>query len=142
MTHTSLDGGVVAPGEGHVVQVLGHTYYYKATSSDTFVFETLDPAGTFVPLHVHTTQDEFIYVLEGTFTLHLADQQLTAPQGALIKLPRGVPHAYYNNTDQSARGLFWVVPAGKLQALFDVLDGMPPGDDVVTVSAAHDVQFV
>lgn len=142
MTNIPLEGGVVGPGEGHVVHVLGHTYYYKATSSDTFVFETMDPAGTFVPPHVHPTQDEFIYVLEGTFDLQLDGQKLTAEQGALIKLPRGVPHAYYNNTDQPARALFWVVPAGKLQALFDVLDGMPPSEEVVKVSAEHDVQFI
>lgn len=142
MTVTSLEGGIVGAGAGQVVQVLGHTYYYKAASNETFVFETLDPAGTFVPLHVHPTQDEFIYVLEGQFDLQLDDQKLTAATGALIKLPRGVPHAYYNNSDQPARALFWVTPAGKLQALFDVLNGMPPGEEVLRVSAEHDVQFL
>ena len=33
------------------------------------IVQTFDPPGTFVPLHVHPKQDEFIYVLEGVFAL-------------------------------------------------------------------------
>ena len=36
-------------------------------------------------------------------------------------MPRGVPHGYFNKSDAPARALFWVSPAGKLEALFDAL---------------------
>ena len=57
--------------DGTVWSILGHTYYPKNHSEGCFAFETYDPPGTFVPPHVHPTQDEFIYMLEGTFDLYL-----------------------------------------------------------------------
>ena len=38
----------------------------KSHSENCFLFETYDPPGAFVPPHVYPTQDEFIYMLEGT----------------------------------------------------------------------------
>ena len=49
--------------------VLGHTYLSKVESSSSFAWLSLDPAGTGVPPHVHPTQDEHIYIMEGVFTL-------------------------------------------------------------------------
>ena len=47
----------------------GHRYWLKSDCASCFCFETLDPPGTFVPLHIHPRQDEFIYVLAGEVTL-------------------------------------------------------------------------
>ena len=38
----------------------------------------------------------------------------TYPPGDLVRMPRGIPHAYHNNGDAPGRALFWVSPAGKL----------------------------
>ena len=46
----------------------------KAEGANAFAFETYDPPGTFVPPHVHPTQDEFIFVLENEFDLYLDGQ--------------------------------------------------------------------
>src|SRR5207247_7517979 len=74
----TLPAGITPPGSGKANasedvswNILGHVYWLKAQSDDCFAFETLDPPGTFVPPHVHPTQDEFIYMLEGTFDLYL-----------------------------------------------------------------------
>jgi hypothetical protein len=48
---------------GGRLEHFGHTYWLKADSKDCFIFETLDPPGTFVPPHNHPTQDEYIYML-------------------------------------------------------------------------------
>ena len=69
-----LPKGITLAKEGmhkKVWNVLGHTYTMKAASASSFAFETFDPPGTGVPPHVHPTQDEHIYVLEGMFTLYL-----------------------------------------------------------------------
>ena len=66
-----LPKGITLANEGRVWNVLGHTYWSKAASDTSFAFETYDPPGTGVPPHVHPTQDEHIYVLEGIFTLYL-----------------------------------------------------------------------
>ena len=113
MVETVLPPGISRAGDGQdgvTWNVLGHTYFLKALSTGCFCFETLDPPGTFVPLHIHPRQDEFIYMLEGTFDLQLGDAKLQARPGDLVRMPMGVPHAYYNDTASATRALFWVSP--------------------------------
>ena len=140
-----LSAGITPAGEGvdgTVWNVLGHTYWLKAEAEGCFAFETLDPPGTFVPPHVHPTQDEFIWVLEGTFDLRLGDRRAQARPGDLVRMPMGVPHAYYNNGDRPARALFWVTPARRLRALFDALHDLTDIDEMVRLSALHEVNFL
>jgi quercetin dioxygenase-like cupin family protein len=145
MVERALSAGISRAGEGQdkvVWNVLGHTYYLKALGSSCFCFETLDPPGTFVPLHIHPRQDEFIYVLEGTFDLQLGDRKLQAGPGDLVRMPMGIPHAYYNNSQATARALFWVSPAGRLKELFDQLHNLTDMHEAVRLSALHEVEFV
>lgn len=140
-----LPKGVTLAGEGmrrKVWSVLGHTYWMKAVSDTSFAFETYDPPGTGVPPHVHPTQDEHIYVLDGVFTLYLDGEWTTAGPGDTVLMPRNLPHAYYNRSESPTRGLFWVSPTGRLPALFDQLHELTDTDEVVRRSAAHDVQFL
>ena len=71
--------------------ILGHTYWLKAECDSCFISETLDPPGTFVPPHIHPTQDEFIYMLEGTFDLYLDGTWTQARTGDLARTPKGLP---------------------------------------------------
>jgi quercetin dioxygenase-like cupin family protein len=140
-----LSAGITRAGESEDAaawNVLGHTYYMKAQGESCFCFETLDPPGTFVPLHIHPKQDEFIWVIEGTFDLQLGDQKLQARPGDLVRMPIGIPHAYYNNSKVPTRALFWVSPAGKLRELFDRLHNLADIDEAMRLSALHDVDFV
>jgi hypothetical protein len=57
-------------------------------------------------------------------------------------MPRGIPHAYYNNTDAPTRALFWVSPAGKLKELFDQLHDLTDIAEAIRISARHEVDFV
>ena len=68
---TPAGSGKAGHAQEVVWNILGHTYWLKAESDGCFIFETLDPPGSFVPPHIHPTQDEFIYMLEGTFDLYL-----------------------------------------------------------------------
>jgi quercetin dioxygenase-like cupin family protein len=140
-----LAAGITLAGEGQdgvAWNVLGHRYFLKAECESMFCFETFDPPGTFVPPHVHPTQDEFIYVLEGVFDLRLGDADRQVRPGDLVRMPRGVPHAYYNNQDVPARALFWVSPARRLRALFDRLHNLQDLDEAVRLSREHDVDFL
>jgi quercetin dioxygenase-like cupin family protein len=49
-----------------------------------------------VPPHVHPTQDEHIDVLEGGLTLYVDGRWETAGPGDTVRMPRNIPHAYYN----------------------------------------------
>jgi quercetin dioxygenase-like cupin family protein len=139
----TLQPGVVGADDGRVVDVLGHTYTYQAYSEVIFAFRTYDPPGTGIPAHIHPHQDEFILVLEGEYRLRLGDAEVFARPGELVVLPRGIPHAYFNNSDTDpARAMFWVNPAGKLRELFEALATMAEGTDVVELSRRHDVDFI
>ena len=54
-------GGVTAAAdglEGTFWNVVGHTYTPKMLSESAFVWHAIIPAETFVPPHIHPTQDE------------------------------------------------------------------------------------
>lgn len=145
MSTNSLEAGITPAGQGQAEvtwNILGHKYYLKAVCETTFSFETYDPPGTFVPPHIHPTQDEFIYVLEGQLDLRLGDENVKAQPGDLVRMPKGIPHAYYNNSQTPTRALFWVSPAGKLKALFDALHNLEDVDEVVRLSGEHAVDFL
>ncbi|MEM7024592.1 MAG: cupin domain-containing protein [Pseudomonadota bacterium] len=145
MIERALAAGITRAGEGQdstVWNVLGHTYYQKALCESCFCFETLDPPGTFVPLHIHPKQDEFIYMLEGTFDLQLGEEKVKANAGDLVRMPMGIPHSYANNTESATRALFWVTPAGKLKELFDQLHDLTDVHEVIRLSALHEVEFI
>lgn len=144
------DDGQLAPGitengkgfEDVRWNILGQIYFPKATCDSTFAFETNSEPGQFVPVHIHPTQDEFILVQEGELALKLDGVWTKAKAGDLVRMPRGIPHGYFNKSDKPARALFWVSPAGKLEELFEQLDEMTDVEAIVKVSAEHDVDFL
>ena len=140
-----LEKGITPDGEGHGGKrwnILGQVYLPKASSDATFAFETNTAPGQFVPVHVHPTQDELILVQEGELDLKLDGEWTKARVGDLVRMPKGVPHGYFNNSDGPVRALFWVSPARKLEALFERLHDMTDTDEVVRVSADHEVEFL
>jgi quercetin dioxygenase-like cupin family protein len=46
------------------------------------------------PPHVHTREDEAIYVVAGTIAVRIGDETREAPAGSFAWMPRGVPHAW------------------------------------------------
>ncbi|WP_439574998.1 cupin domain-containing protein [Phreatobacter sp.] len=140
-----LDKGITAAGTGFAGRtwnILGQVYYPKAVCGSTFAFETNSDPGQFVPVHVHPTQDEFILVQEGVLDLKLDGEWLQAKAGDLVRMPRGIPHGYFNKSDKPARALFWVSPSRKLEALFTALDNLADPAEVVRLSALHEVDFL
>lgn len=137
-----LNGGITEKGAGTELNILGQTYYIKAHCDSTFAFETNSEPGQFVPVHIHPTQDEFILVQEGELDLKLDGNWTKARAGDLVRMPMGVPHGYFNKSDKPAKALFWVSPAGQLKELFEELHEMTDTDEVVRVSALHDVDFL
>ena len=140
-----LDGGITRDGdgiEGIEWNILGQRYFPKADCEAAFAFETNSEPGQFVPVHIHPTQDEFILVQEGELHVKLDGVWSVARAGDLVRMPRGVPHGYFNKGDVPARALFWVAPAGRLRALFEQLHDMTDVEAVVRVSAEHDVDFL
>jgi quercetin dioxygenase-like cupin family protein len=79
------------------------------------------PARTLAaPLHRHTREDEYSYVLEGRMGALLGDEVLLGQPGDLIFKPRGQWHTFWNAGDQPARILEIISPAG-FERFFDEL---------------------
>ena len=100
------------------------------------------PDGTFVPPHIHPTQDEFVYVLSGRYDLWLDGKDFTAKAGDLVRMPRGIPHGIFNKSGATATSLFWVTPTRSLKTLFDRIHQVPDPAEVVRIAAEHDVNFL
>ena len=128
--------------EGLSWNILGQTYVPKQLSESSFSWHALLPPGTFVPPHIHRTQDEFIYVLEGKFDLILDGKEATAGAGDLIRLPMKVMHGLFNKSDQPIKALFWVSPTRKLFELFQKIHNVPDPAEVTRLSALHEVDFL
>ena len=125
-----------------VWNILGQTYKPVALSDSSFAFHTLFPVGTFVPPHIHPTQDEFIHVLSGQFELMLDGQSAQANAGDLVHLPIGLPHGIWNRTQGNVVALFWVSPSRGLYDLFTKLHNLTDPAEVVRLSATHEVDFL
>ena len=94
------------------------------TDGDLAIFEqtSLSP-GRGTPLHIHHSQDEIFYVLEGNYYFQVGDQQFELKTGDSIFLPRKVAHAW---TQVSPTGKMTVIvqPAGKLEDFFVTVAGL------------------
>lgn len=122
--------------------ILGQTYVPKSLSPSSFSWHATFPPGTFVPPHIHHTQDEFIYVLEGTLDLFLDGAETKADPGDLVCMPQGIPHGIFNKSDQPAKCLFWVSPTAMLWELFQKIDKVPDPEEVIRLAAQHEITFL
>jgi len=143
----SLTAGITKAGtgtDGIIWNILGQIYVPKSVSAGSFSWHATFPPGTFVPPHIHPTQDEFIYMFEGRFDLVLDGKDFIATAGDLIRLPMGIPHGIFNKSDQPVKCFFWVSPTGKLYDLFWAIHSMKEQSpaEVVALSAKYEVIFL
>ena len=140
-----MTAGITKAGtgiDGIVWNILGQTYVPKQLSEASFSWHATFPPGTFVPPHIHPTQDEFIYIFDGRFDLVLDGQAANASAGDLIRLPRGIPHGLFNHSQANITCLFWVSPTRRLWDLFQAIHNVPDPAEVVRLAALHEVNFL
>jgi mannose-6-phosphate isomerase-like protein (cupin superfamily) len=93
------------------------------TQGGTFIFEHRHTAKGGPARHFHYAQDEWWYVLEGTYIAEIGDQRYRLEPGDSIFGPRRVPHAFAFVGDTVGRVLIVFQPAGRMEELFDSLAG-------------------
>src|SRR3954469_18752689 len=64
------------------------------TNGEYTLLEILCPPGLEAPLHVHHTEDEGFYVIEGSVTIHVDDMTVQLERGQHAFGPRDIPHRY------------------------------------------------
>jgi 2-polyprenyl-6-methoxyphenol hydroxylase-like FAD-dependent oxidoreductase/mannose-6-phosphate isomerase-like protein (cupin superfamily) len=145
---TSSDGPDVIRADASIDNlewnILGQIYRPKQLSERSFTWHATFPPDTFVPPHIHPTQDEYVYVLEGELTLADGDADRVAGPGDLLRMPMRRPHGLFNRSGETVVCLFWVTPTGRLYDLFvaiDAMDDQTP-DAVVALASTHEVEFL
>ncbi len=128
--------------DGIAWNVLGQSYVPKQITEASFAWAATLPIESFIPPHIHDTQDEFILLIDGALDLLLDGQRQSAGSGDVVRMPRGIPHGIFNNAGRVASCLFWVTPTAKLFDLFKALHNVADTAEVVRISAAHDVHFL
>ncbi|MFL6304377.1 MAG: cupin domain-containing protein [Candidatus Sulfotelmatobacter sp.] len=69
-----------------------------------------DPPRLIAPLHLHRSDDEAWYVLEGMLCVQRGDEVVEVRAGAAVLVPRGAPHTYWNPTAEPVRYLLVMAP--------------------------------
>jgi quercetin dioxygenase-like cupin family protein len=143
-------GTLLGPGEGTTYEVGTATSVFKATRETAGGFfslaEVTIQAGTSgPPPHSHEELLDSFYVLEGTLTVRVADDDVEAPPGTYACLPPGVVHTFANRSDEPVRFLNLNTPGGWEDYIRDLAavmpaDGPPDPQILGEVLARHDVQ--
>jgi mannose-6-phosphate isomerase-like protein (cupin superfamily) len=74
------------------------------------------------PLHRHTNEDEYSFVLEGRMGALLGDDHIEAGPGDLVHKPRGQWHTFWNAGDEPCRILEIISPAGFEQFFAELVE--------------------
>lgn len=74
------------------------------------------------PLHRHTREDEYSYVLEGRMGALLGDEVVLGQPGDLIFKPRGQWHTFWNAGEEPARILEIISPAGFERFFYELVE--------------------
>jgi quercetin dioxygenase-like cupin family protein len=117
--------------EGRTIAVVGDVYRFLATGEDTngkyALLEAIVPPGGGPPLHVHSREEEGFYILEGQISFKIGDERIVATAGVFANMPVGTPHSFTNESDEPAKILISIAPAGLEQMFFESGIPMPQG---------------
>jgi len=94
-----------------------------ASERFSLVEHPMSPRALAAPLHRHTREDEYSYVLQGRMGALLGDDVVEAGPGDLVFKPRDQWHTFWNAGDEPCRILEIIAPAG-FEDFFRELDGL------------------
>ena len=118
---------VVGPEDGKAgfLGSIGVRFMIDGTDTDqgfSLVEHPMPPRALAAPLHRHTREDEYSYVLEGRMGALLGEEVLEAGPGDLVFKPRDQWHTFWNAGDEPARILEIIAPAGFERFFAELVD--------------------
>jgi mannose-6-phosphate isomerase-like protein (cupin superfamily) len=111
-------GRVTIPADGSDrVELGGLGIVWKIAGAEaggrfSVVHHPLAPRALAAPLHRHSREDEYSYVLEGTLGALLGDEVVTAGPGTWVFKPRDQWHTFWNAGDEPCEIVEIISPAG------------------------------
>lgn len=108
---------VIGPGDGKAgfLGSIGVRFMIDGAGAGgdfSLVEHPLSPRALAAPLHRHTREDEYSFVLEGRMGGLLGDDVVEAGPGDLVFKPRNEWHTFWNAGDEPCRILEIIAPAG------------------------------
>jgi mannose-6-phosphate isomerase-like protein (cupin superfamily) len=71
--------------------------------------------------HSHMDNHDIFYVLEGTVSILVGVEWISASKGTFIRIPENTPHNFENRTDSKAGFLNFFIPGGFERHMPDVV---------------------
>ncbi|PWU24535.1 MAG: cupin domain-containing protein [Candidatus Rokuibacteriota bacterium] len=101
-----------------------------------------DPPLLIAPCHLHRSDDEAWYVLEGALAFRVDDEELEVPAGAGVLVPAGSVHTWWNPQQAPARYLIVMTAriARLVEAIHAAEDRSP--EAMQTLFATYDSELV
>ena len=111
----------------------------------SLVEHPMSPHALAAPLHRHTREDEYSYVLEGRMGALLGDEVVEAGPGELVFKPRNQWHTFWNAGDEPCRILEIIAPAG-FEDFFRELDDLggalqAPPEELAALSERYGLEM-
>jgi mannose-6-phosphate isomerase-like protein (cupin superfamily) len=106
-------------------EVLGARFIMDGAPAEgrfSLVEHPIVPRGLAAPLHLHTREDEYSFILAGRWGFQLGDTVVYGEPGDLVYKPRNVWHSFWNATDEPARLLEIISPAGFEQFFAEIAE--------------------
>jgi mannose-6-phosphate isomerase-like protein (cupin superfamily) len=141
---------IVGPQDGKAgfLGSIGVRFMIDGDESDqgfSLVEHPMSPRALAAPLHLHTREDEYSYVLEGRMGALLGDDVVEAGPGDLVFKPRNQWHTFWNAGDEPCRILEIIAPAGfeKFFAELDAMGGALQADpaELAALNARYDLEM-
>ena len=127
------------------LQIVGKIMSHETNGQYAVVISNTPPDGG-PPPHVHEHEDELFYVLEGQYEFTCGNEIMQASPGALVYLPRNLPHSFRNVGDTKGVLINTITPGG-FEAFFEEIDQLPkdkPLDRqrVTTIGLKYGLKFL
>ena len=115
---------IVEPNKGKHLAVVGDINTIVASNEDTggtysFIEAKVFPGGG-PPPHIQTREHEGFYVIEGQITFMVEKQRIEAKPGTFVNVPPNVLHSFKNETNETAKLIGILSPAGFEQFFVEV----------------------
>jgi quercetin dioxygenase-like cupin family protein len=136
---------IIRSSEGHIL--MGGRQTIKLTAEDTdqkiAMVYSITPAGSGIPVHIHSQEDEIFNITKGALEVNLDGTMSILNEGDMIFMPKEVPHGFKALEDTE----MWVTLApGGGEKMFIDLAALPPGPPdmgiVAKICESYGLKFV